>query len=91
LACEEAGNSGGPLLDQNGNLGIVTSKLNALKMAQASGDLPQNVNFALKAEIIVSFLDINRIKYTTGSATSAFKPEELVDQAKAISMFILCK
>jgi Chromate resistance exported protein len=87
----QAGNSGGPLLDQNGNLGIVTSKLNALKMAQASGDLPQNVNFALKAEIIVSFLDINRIKYTTGSATSAFKPEELVDQAKAISMFILCK
>jgi len=51
----QAGNSGGPLLDQNGNLvGIVTFKLNALKMAQASGDLPQNVNFALKASIIAS-------------------------------------
>jgi serine protease Do len=42
----QAGNSGGPLLDQSDNLvGIVTSNLNALKMAQANGDLPQNVNF----------------------------------------------
>ena len=88
----QAGNSGGPLLDQNGNLvGIVTSKLNALKMAQESGDLPQNVNFALKASIIASFLDINGIKYTLGSATSTLKPEELADQAKAMSVFILCK
>ena len=88
----QAGNSGGPLLDQSGNLvGIVTSKLNALKMAQASGDLPQNVNFALKASIVASFLDINGIKYTPGSETSAFKPEELADQAKSMSVFVLCK
>ena len=88
----QAGNSGGPLLDQSGNLvGIVTSKLNALKMAQASGDLPQNVNFALKASIVASFLDINGIKYTPGSETSAFKPEELADQAKSMSVFLLCK
>jgi S1-C subfamily serine protease len=88
----QAGNSGGPLLDQSGNLvGVVTSKLNALKMAQASGDLPQNVNFALKASIVASFLDINGIKYTPGSETSAFKPEELADQAKSMSVFVLCK
>jgi serine protease Do len=88
----QAGNSGGPLLDQSGNLvGIVTSKLNALKMAQASGDLPQNVNFALKASIVASFLDINGIKYTPGSETSDFKPEELADQAKSMSVFVLGK
>ena len=84
----QPGNSGGPLLDQNGNLvGMVTAKL---QMAR-SGDLPQNVNFALNASIIASFLDINGIKYTPGSATSALKPEELADQAKAMSVFILCK
>jgi len=88
----QAGNSGGPLLDQSGNVvGIVTAKLNALKMALASGDLPQNINFALKASIIASFLDIHGIKYTPGSVTSAFKPEELADQAKSMSVFILCK
>lgn len=88
----QAGNSGGPLLDENGNLvGMVTSKLNALKMAQANGDLPQNVNFALKASIIISFLDANRIKYPAGSATLALRPEELADQAKSMSVFILCQ
>ena len=84
----QPGNSGGPLLDQNGNLvGMVTAKL---QMAQ-SGDLPQNVNFALNASIISSFLDTNGIKYTRGSAMSVLKPEELADQAKSMSVFILCK
>ena len=84
----QPGNSGGPLLDQNGNLdGMVTAKL---QMAQ-SGDLPQNVNFALDASIISSFLDTNGIKYTRGSAMSVLKPEELADQAKSMSVFILCK
>jgi hypothetical protein len=63
----------------------------ALASRTKSGDLPQNVNFALKASIIASFLDIHGIKYTPGSATSAFKPEELADQAKSMSVFILCK
>jgi S1-C subfamily serine protease len=88
----QAGNSGGPLLDQNGNLvGIVTAKLNALKIAAASGDLPQNVNFALKASTVANFLDTNRIKYAPGSSTAALKPEDLADQARSMSVFILCK
>ncbi|MGB6175087.1 MAG: serine protease [Methylocella sp.] len=88
----QAGNSGGPLLDQNGNLvGIVTAKLNALKIAEASGDLPQNVNFALKASTVANFLDTNRIKYSAGASTSALKPEDLADQARSMSVFILCK
>jgi len=88
----QAGNSGGPLLDQNGTLvGIVTAKLNALKIAAASGDLPQNVNFALKASTVANFLDTNRIKYAPGSSTVALKPEDLADQARSMSVFILCK
>ncbi|MEJ0093158.1 MAG: serine protease [Methylocella sp.] len=88
----QAGNSGGPLLDQNGNLvGIVASKLNAIKVLIDSGDLPQNVNFALKASVVENFLDSNRIKYVMGSATSALKSEDLADQARSMSVFILCK
>jgi serine protease Do len=84
----QSGNSGGPLLDQSGNLvGMVTAKL---EMAQ-SGDVPQNVNFALNTSIISSFLDTNGIKYTPGLATSPLKPEELAVQAKSMSVFILCK
>jgi serine protease Do len=43
----QPGNSGGPLFDRNGNVvGIVVAKLNALGIASATGDIPQNVNFA---------------------------------------------
>jgi S1-C subfamily serine protease len=88
----QAGNSGGPLLDQSGNLvGIVTSKLNAIKVVEASGDLPENVNFALKSSVLANFLETNRINYAQGSATLALKPEDLADEAKSMSVFILCR
>ena len=59
----QPGNSGGPLLDQNGNLvGVVSAKLNALKlMLVTQGDIAQNVNFAIKASIVMSFLDANGV------------------------------
>ena len=57
----QAGNFGGPLLDGSGNLvGVVSAKLGAAKMA-ASGDLPQNVNFAVKSAVVATFLDANRV------------------------------
>jgi hypothetical protein len=88
----QAGNSGGPLLDQSGNLvGVVTQKLNAVKMANESGDFPQNVNFALKSSIVANFLDLNRIRYAPGATALDLKPADLADQAKSMSVFILCK
>ena len=49
----QPGNSGGPLLDESGHLvGIVTAKLNTAFAIRITGDIPQNVNFALKAEVV---------------------------------------
>ncbi len=45
----QAGNSGGPLLNRRGEVvGLVTAKLSAAKVYQWTGDLPQNVNYAVK-------------------------------------------
>ena len=53
----QPGNSGGPLFDESGRvIGIVVAKLDALKMAAATGYIPQNVNFAIKSGIAGSFL-----------------------------------
>jgi hypothetical protein len=53
----QPGNSGGPLLDMQGNvLGVVVSKLNAQRVAQRTGDIAQNVNFAVKVEAAIPFL-----------------------------------
>lgn len=47
----QPGNSGGPLLDMTGAVvGVVVAQLDALGVARAIGTIPQNVNFAIKAE-----------------------------------------
>ncbi len=55
----QPGNSGSPLFnDQKEAIGIITSTLNPLNvMMQSRGLLPQNVNFALKAGPIRTFLE----------------------------------
>ena len=89
----QPGNSGGPLLDQNGNVvGVVSAKLNARppNLVKNVGDIPQNVNFAIRASIVTSFLDANSVAYSSGSATQTMQSADLADQAKAISAFIEC-
>lgn len=53
----QAGNSGGPLFDNRGNLvGIVAAKLDSLVTLSMTGDLPQNVNYAVKAGYAIPLL-----------------------------------
>ncbi|MBL0403795.1 serine protease [Microvirga aerilata] len=88
----QAGNSGGPLLDASGNLvGTIISKLNAMKVVQATGDMPQNVNFAIKSSVVASFLESRGISYETNATSNALAPADLADHAKALSVMILCK
>ncbi len=64
----QAGNSGGPVINQRGLVaGVVQSKLNALELSRFTGDLAQNVNFAIKSARIKSFLADNQISYHTRS------------------------
>jgi S1-C subfamily serine protease len=89
----QGGNSGGPLLDESGNLvGIVVAKLNALRvMIATKGEVPQNVNFAIKAAVAATFLESNGVSPATGSASERkMDPADLADQAKAMSVFIVC-
>ena len=79
----QAGNSGGPLLDANGNLvGTIISKLNAVKIVQSTGDLPQNVNFAIESAVVASFLDSKGIMYDTNTSSNALAPADLADYAR---------
>jgi S1-C subfamily serine protease len=90
----QAGNSGGPLLDKFGNVvGVVSAKLNALKVAENGGDLPQNVNFALNSAVLATFLHANRVIYEVGASDGqkALDPPDVADLAKAISGFVICK
>ena len=54
----QKGNSGGPLIGPGGMVvGVVRSKLDAIKISEATSDLPQNVNFATKSSVLIKFLE----------------------------------
>ncbi len=54
----QPGNSGGALVDDRGNvIGIVSAKLNASAALAATGSLPENVNYAVKSSLLLSFLE----------------------------------
>jgi serine protease Do len=76
----------------NGNLiGIVTAKLNPFSEIRTQGDIPQNVNFAIKASVVANFLQDNAVKFEVGEATQAMKGPDLADEAKALSAFVVCR
>lgn len=54
----QPGNSGGPLLDKDGVvLGVIQKTLSPLAMLQRTGGaLPQNVNFAIKSDVVLDYL-----------------------------------
>jgi S1-C subfamily serine protease len=87
----QPGNSGGPLLDQSGNVvGVVVSKLDVLRAASISGDFAQNVNFAIKANILAEFLAANNIRYQMGFRDDALDSADLAEQARDMSVAITC-
>jgi hypothetical protein len=88
----QPGNSGGPLLDASGHLvGIVTKKLDALWVARYSGDIPQNVNFALKAEVAKAFLQSRGFAYKTSPSDQQLTPADVADLGKTFTAHIECR
>ena len=87
----QPGNSGGPVLDAAGNaVGVVVSRLDALRMARATGRVPQNVNFAVSAAAARAFLDSEGVPYETASSNRARAPEDVAAAAKAFTVLIEC-
>jgi len=88
----QKGNSGGPLADMSGTVvGVVSSKLNAMKIAGQTGDLPQNINFAIKADVARRFLDDNSIRYETAAAGPVGSAADVGERIKRVTVFIQCR
>jgi S1-C subfamily serine protease len=88
----QTGNSGGPLFDMSGNVvGVVAAKLNAIRMAKATGDLPQNVNFAVKTGALRDFLDNSAVSYQTAESKQEFKTAEIATKARSYTILVSCE
>jgi len=89
----QPGNSGGPLLDMQGNVvGVVVSKLNAQAVAGRTGDIAQNINFAVKGDRAAAFLRAAGI--TPAAATSNGTDRSTADVGEIAgrsTVFIRCE
>ncbi len=87
----QPGNSGGPVLDMAANvLGVTVSKLDALQVAQVTSDIPQNINFAIRASEAIGFLRKNGIGYVAGNNAERRDVERVAAQAQSSSLVVEC-
>jgi S1-C subfamily serine protease len=87
----QPGNSGGPVLDAAGQvLGMVVSQLDAIAVARATGGLPQNVNFAIRGELLRVFLDAHGVAYSIAAGAPPLAAETVAARARQFTVLIEC-
>ena len=88
----QSGNSGGPLLDSDGTVvGVVSAKLNAAHIHEMTGDIPQNVNFAIKAALACNLLEAVGIDYRRRASRPARSTADVAAEARNFVIKIECQ
>ena len=74
----QPGSSGSPVMNKRGEVtGVISMKLSDERMAEATGSVGQNVNFAVNGQTLKMFLDAHRVTYKS--------PLELVASEKSLA------
>ncbi len=88
----QQGNSGGPVLDEAGHvLGVAVAKLDEMQELERSGSLPQNINFAIRGNVVLDFLARADLAVATAGAGPSLSRTELSELGAAITAQVLCE
>ncbi|MDC0531415.1 serine protease [Alphaproteobacteria bacterium] len=73
-AALQSGNSGGPILDDKGNVvGVAVARLDKIKTLKKFGSLPENTNFGIKTSVVRAILESSNIPLPKPNSASISK------------------
>jgi S1-C subfamily serine protease len=88
----QPGNSGGPVLNRFGEIvGVVVETANEEFFRQQRGTDTQNLNFAIRDSMAVSFLETNNVNYAVGGGQgSQMAIADIAEAAQEFTGLIMC-
>ena len=90
-AAIQPGNSGGPILDEKANvIGVAVSKLDAVKVLENLGVIPENINFGIKSNIVNDFLNKNSISDLAEPNNFSVSTKEFSNMIGKATFFVSC-
>ena len=88
----QPGNSGGPVMDASGLIvGVVQSKLDAVRAAALTGDMPQNVNFAVALDVLADFLEMNQVPFRSSPRGVNLDTAQIARMAQQFTYRVECE
>ena len=91
----QPGNSGGPLVNNNGEIvGVIVASLRDSYIAEKKGVIPQNVNYAIKAKHVLDFLDQvpackQSLSYSSKPKTGKSATDETINAVRSACAMVM--
>lgn len=87
----QPGNSGGPTADANGAvIGVIVASFDSRYALKYIGQVPQNVNFAIKDVVAKDFLRAHNIAYGERKRGPALSTAEIGEAMRGYTVFLEC-
>jgi S1-C subfamily serine protease len=87
----QQGNSGGPLLDSGGLVvGVAAGKLDEIVEIGRSGSMPQNINYAVRGDVVRAFLAANGVVASQAPGDDELPRQQIAARGAAVTVLLDC-